>query len=430
MFTNIEGEWDEVMAVVKQAVDVVAAVSPRVGLVLKADIRPGFDGQLTAKVERVERALGRLMAEPYPPARATARPATAPPHAAAAEPGGAGDRRDRRGAGRHRGGVGAAGGRSGPGLDVERVGRGRSTTCTSTAGCAPTTRRTTSTTTRRLPSGGRTTRPGSTAGCTTCRSATRTPSTRSSTARSGSPTPTTLSEDDVATLERLLPDEGILSPYPAQDAPVVDHGLGPPARAGARPTTRGWSCSSRSSATGTRRRSRWRRASVASTRRSPAGSTSDACVVRRHGRWPWDRPGRRGEAALRRRCRRGRRPDRAGPVVGRRGCGRPGRHGGGERGRRGRRRARRRTGRGDRAAGRLGEQRGGVPRRRPGRGPRRVLDLVQANLAPAVVGSAAAVRHLLDRDRRARSSTCRPTRRSARCAAPCRTRPRRPRSRG
>jgi uncharacterized protein (TIGR00106 family) len=57
MFTNIEGEWDEVMAVVKRAVDVVAEVSPRVGLVLKADIRPGYDGQLTAKVDRVERAL-------------------------------------------------------------------------------------------------------------------------------------------------------------------------------------------------------------------------------------------------------------------------------------------------------------------------------------------------------------------------------------
>ena len=54
MFTNLEGEWDEVMAVVKQAVDVVAASSPRVGLVLKADIRPGYDGQLTAKVERIE----------------------------------------------------------------------------------------------------------------------------------------------------------------------------------------------------------------------------------------------------------------------------------------------------------------------------------------------------------------------------------------
>ena len=57
MFTNIEGEWDEVMAVVKQAVDVVAAGSPRVGLVLKADIRPGYDGQLAAKVERIEAVL-------------------------------------------------------------------------------------------------------------------------------------------------------------------------------------------------------------------------------------------------------------------------------------------------------------------------------------------------------------------------------------
>jgi uncharacterized protein YqgV (UPF0045/DUF77 family) len=45
------------MAVVKQAVDVVAASSARVGLVLKADIRPGYDGQLTAKVERIEQRL-------------------------------------------------------------------------------------------------------------------------------------------------------------------------------------------------------------------------------------------------------------------------------------------------------------------------------------------------------------------------------------
>ncbi len=57
MFTNIEGEWDEVMAVVKQAVDVVSVRYPRVGLVLKADIRPGYDGQLAAKVERVEEHL-------------------------------------------------------------------------------------------------------------------------------------------------------------------------------------------------------------------------------------------------------------------------------------------------------------------------------------------------------------------------------------
>ncbi|MGA8846530.1 MAG: thiamine-binding protein [Nocardioides sp.] len=57
MFTELEGEWDEVMDVVKQAVDVVAAVSPRVGLVLKADIRPGRTGEMTAKLERLEQAL-------------------------------------------------------------------------------------------------------------------------------------------------------------------------------------------------------------------------------------------------------------------------------------------------------------------------------------------------------------------------------------
>ena len=58
MFTNIEGEWDEVMAVVKDAVLAVAKTSPRVGLVLKADIRAGHEaGQLTGKVERVEERL-------------------------------------------------------------------------------------------------------------------------------------------------------------------------------------------------------------------------------------------------------------------------------------------------------------------------------------------------------------------------------------
>jgi uncharacterized protein (TIGR00106 family) len=59
MFTNIEGEWDEVMAVVKRAVDTVAAQSPRVGLVLKADIRPAKTDQLQAKVQRVEEHLQR-----------------------------------------------------------------------------------------------------------------------------------------------------------------------------------------------------------------------------------------------------------------------------------------------------------------------------------------------------------------------------------
>lgn len=57
MFTLVEGEWDEVMAVVKKAVEAVQASAPRVGLVLKADIRPGHTGQLHAKVERVEQYL-------------------------------------------------------------------------------------------------------------------------------------------------------------------------------------------------------------------------------------------------------------------------------------------------------------------------------------------------------------------------------------
>ena len=54
MFTTVEGEWDEVMSVVKDAVDAVAAASPRVSLVLKADIRPGFRGELEGKVARIE----------------------------------------------------------------------------------------------------------------------------------------------------------------------------------------------------------------------------------------------------------------------------------------------------------------------------------------------------------------------------------------
>lgn len=57
MFTMIEGDWDEVMAVVKSAVDAVAARAPRVSLVLKADIRPGVTDGLTSKVETIERYL-------------------------------------------------------------------------------------------------------------------------------------------------------------------------------------------------------------------------------------------------------------------------------------------------------------------------------------------------------------------------------------
>ena len=57
MFTSIEGEWDEVMDVVKRATNAVGAYGSRVSLVLKADIRPGYSGELTGKVERLENAI-------------------------------------------------------------------------------------------------------------------------------------------------------------------------------------------------------------------------------------------------------------------------------------------------------------------------------------------------------------------------------------
>ena len=57
MFTTIEGDWDEVMDVVKRATEAVSAVSPRTALVLKADIRPGYTDMLHTKVARVESAL-------------------------------------------------------------------------------------------------------------------------------------------------------------------------------------------------------------------------------------------------------------------------------------------------------------------------------------------------------------------------------------
>jgi uncharacterized protein (TIGR00106 family) len=57
MFTTVEGDWDEVMDVVRRAVDAVAARAPRVSLSLKAEVRPGVTGALDAKVEAVERHL-------------------------------------------------------------------------------------------------------------------------------------------------------------------------------------------------------------------------------------------------------------------------------------------------------------------------------------------------------------------------------------
>lgn len=58
MFTEIEGEWDEVMEVVKKASFVLAEKGLRTEVILKADIRPGYTDTMNKKIESLETALG------------------------------------------------------------------------------------------------------------------------------------------------------------------------------------------------------------------------------------------------------------------------------------------------------------------------------------------------------------------------------------
>ncbi len=57
MFTLVEGDWEEVMEVIRRCVEATAERAPRVGVVIKIDHRPGVTDGLTAKVESVERRL-------------------------------------------------------------------------------------------------------------------------------------------------------------------------------------------------------------------------------------------------------------------------------------------------------------------------------------------------------------------------------------
>jgi uncharacterized protein (TIGR00106 family) len=57
MFTNVEGDWDEVMSLIKACVAKVAEAAPRVSVVIKLDYRPGVTNALTTKVEAVEKLL-------------------------------------------------------------------------------------------------------------------------------------------------------------------------------------------------------------------------------------------------------------------------------------------------------------------------------------------------------------------------------------
>jgi len=57
MFTNVEGDWDEVMDLIKTCVMAVAADAPRVSVVIKIDHRAGVTGGLHTKVDRIEQRL-------------------------------------------------------------------------------------------------------------------------------------------------------------------------------------------------------------------------------------------------------------------------------------------------------------------------------------------------------------------------------------
>jgi uncharacterized protein (TIGR00106 family) len=59
MFTNVEGDWEDVMSLIKQCVDKVGESAPRVSVVIKLDCRPGAVDAMAHKVQAVETRLGQ-----------------------------------------------------------------------------------------------------------------------------------------------------------------------------------------------------------------------------------------------------------------------------------------------------------------------------------------------------------------------------------
>ncbi len=59
--TCVEGEWDEVMGVIRQCYEALAADCNRISCTVKIDYRKGRKDMLSSKVESVERALGRKL---------------------------------------------------------------------------------------------------------------------------------------------------------------------------------------------------------------------------------------------------------------------------------------------------------------------------------------------------------------------------------
>ena len=58
MSTEIEGDWDDVMKVVKDATFVLANKGIRTSVILRADIRPGCINTINSKIEKLDSILG------------------------------------------------------------------------------------------------------------------------------------------------------------------------------------------------------------------------------------------------------------------------------------------------------------------------------------------------------------------------------------
>ncbi len=58
MGTCFEGEWDDVMAVVKECMDAMNNECNRVYMVLKVDYRKGLDNRMKGKLESIKKLMG------------------------------------------------------------------------------------------------------------------------------------------------------------------------------------------------------------------------------------------------------------------------------------------------------------------------------------------------------------------------------------
>ena len=61
MGTTLEGEWDEVMGVVKQCYEIMRSDCKRITCSIKIDYREGKKGRLESKMASVEKKLGKKL---------------------------------------------------------------------------------------------------------------------------------------------------------------------------------------------------------------------------------------------------------------------------------------------------------------------------------------------------------------------------------